>query len=178
MIVLMHLATGGLAGGVAGSRLRAAALGPLLHLACDAVPHEDIPSRFFETASGIAALLLLTRRRGLDATTVGAAASAAPDLEHVLPLLRPRGRALFPTHRWQSPVHARCLPAWIQLTTAIVILARLCRHARIEPASSSRTLRVGATCAWAAGRSIRDSAPLQECPHVLQQHQQVQRIAR
>jgi len=127
MIVLMHVATGGLAGAATGSRCRAAALGPLLHVACDVVPHEDIPSRAFETASGVAALLLLARQRGLDAATIGAAASAAPDLEHILHLPRPRGRALFPTHRWQRPVRLRGIPAWLQLAAAVVILARLYR---------------------------------------------------
>lgn len=127
MIVLMHVATGGLAGAAGRSRLRAAALGPLLHLACDLVPHEDIPSRTFETTSGVAALLLLARLRGLDAATVGAAASAAPDLEHILPLPRPHGRALFPTHRWPSPLRLRGIPAWLQLAAATAILARLSR---------------------------------------------------
>jgi hypothetical protein len=127
VIVLVHVATGGLAGAASGSRRRAAAIGPLLHFACDVVPHEDIPSRTFETASGIAALLLLARRRGLDAATVGAAASAAPDLEHILPLPRPHGRALFPSHRWPSPVRLRGIPAGLQLAAAVAILARLCR---------------------------------------------------
>lgn len=123
----MHVATGGLAGAVTGSRGRAAALGPLLHFACDVVPHEDIRSRRFEVVSGAAALLLLARRHGVGAVTIGAAASAAPDLEHVLPLPRPRGRALFPSHRWASPVRLPEIPAWLQLAAATAILARLCR---------------------------------------------------
>lgn len=127
MIVLMHVATGGLAGAATGSRRRAVALAPLLHFACDVVPHEDIPSLTFETASGVAALLLLGRSRGIDAATVGAAAAAAPDLEHVLPLPRPGGRALFPSHRWRSPLHLRRMPAWLQLAAAVAIVARLCR---------------------------------------------------
>lgn len=125
MIVLMHVATGGLAGAAAGSRRRAAVLGPLLHFACDVVPHEDIPSRPFEIASGVAAILLLFRRRGLDAATVGAVTSAAPDLEHILPLPRPRGRQLFPSHRWPGPVAERSLPAWLQLAAAVPIVAAL-----------------------------------------------------
>lgn len=127
MIVLMHVATGGLAGAATGSRRRAAALGPLLHFACDVVPHEDIPSRTFETASGVAAVLVLAWRRGIDAATVGALVSAAPDLEHVLPLPRPRGNAIFPSHRWAAPIHVRGLPAWLQLATAVAILVGLCR---------------------------------------------------
>lgn len=123
----MHVATGGLAGAATGSRARAAALGPLLHLACDLVPHEDIPSRAFETASGVAGMLLLVRRRGVDAATVGALAATAPDLEHVLPLPRPRGKALFPSHRWTTSVRVRGIPAWLQLAVAVALLAGLCR---------------------------------------------------
>jgi hypothetical protein len=128
VIVLMHVATGALGGAASGSRAGAAALGPVLHLACDLVPHEDIPSRPFEAASGVAALLVLAARRGLDPATVGAAFSAAPDLEHVLPVPRPGGRALFPTHRWQSAVRPRGLPASLQLAAAVTILAALCRR--------------------------------------------------
>jgi hypothetical protein len=130
MIVLMHVATGGLAGAAVGSRRRAAVLGPLLHFACDVVPHEDIPSLPFETASGVAALLLLLRRRGLDAATIGAVAASVPDLEHVLPLPRPRGRQLFPSHRWPGPVAERRLPAWLQLAAAVPIVATLARRSR------------------------------------------------
>lgn len=130
MIVLLHVATGGLAGAVTGSRRRAAAIGPLLHLACDAVPHEDISSRVFETASGVAAVLLLARRRGIDAATVGAVAASAPDLEHILPLPRPRGRQLFPSHRWARAVPGRGIPTWAQLAAAAAIIARLARPRR------------------------------------------------
>ena len=128
MIVLVHVATGGLAGAASGSRARAAMIGPLLHAVCDAIPHEDIPSRRFETASGVAAVLLLARRRGIDAATVGAVASAAPDLEHILPFPRPRGRQLFPTHRWARPVPFRGVPAWLQLAVAVPVVAALARR--------------------------------------------------
>jgi hypothetical protein len=44
----------------------------------------------------LAGLILLAARRGpLDPATLGAAASSAPDLEHVLPFVRPGGRKLF-----------------------------------------------------------------------------------
>jgi hypothetical protein len=77
------------------------ALGLGLHALGDAVPHGDIPSRRFEIASGLALLGLLAARRGpLDPAVVGAAACAAPDLEHVLPIPKPHGRALFPSHRF------------------------------------------------------------------------------
>jgi len=124
----MHVATGGIAGAASGSRARAVLLGPLLHAVCDAIPHEDIPSKRFETASGVAAVLLLARRRGLDAATVGAVASAAPDLEHILPFPRPRGRQLFPTHRWARPVPFRGVPAWLQLAVAVPAVAALARR--------------------------------------------------
>lgn len=124
----MHVATGALAGAASGSRTRAVLIGPLLHAVCDAIPHEDIPSKTFETASGVAAVLLLARRRGVDAATVGAVASAAPDLEHILPLPRPRGRQLFPTHRWARPTPYRGVPAWLQLAVAVPTVAALARR--------------------------------------------------
>lgn len=127
MIVLMHVATGGLAGAATGSRRRAAVLGPLLHFACDVIPHEDITSRPFEIGTGVAAVLLLAGRRGLDAATVGAVAASAPDLEHILPLPRPRGRQLFPSHRWSSPIAVRGIPAWLQLVVAVPVVAALAR---------------------------------------------------
>ncbi len=96
MIVSLHVATGAAAGAASGSRLAALLLGPILHLAGDRVPHEDIGSRRFEIGSGLVCLALLVARRGaLDPATLGAAASSAPDLEHVFPSLRPRGRKLF-----------------------------------------------------------------------------------
>ena len=96
MIVALHVATGAAAGAASGSRLAALLLGPVLHLAGDRLPHEDIHSTRFEIGSGLAGLLLLAVRRGpLDPATLGAAASSAPDLEHVLPFLRPGGRKVF-----------------------------------------------------------------------------------
>jgi hypothetical protein len=96
VIVALHVATGAAAGAASGSRLVALVAGPILHLAGDRVPHEDIPSRRFELRSGLACLLLLAVRRGpLDPATLGAAASSAPDLEHIFPFLRPGGRKLF-----------------------------------------------------------------------------------
>jgi hypothetical protein len=96
MIVSLHVATGGAAGALLRSRGLALALGPVLHLAGDRVPHEDIPDRSFEIASGLVALGLLAARRGLlDPAVLGGAAAAAPDLEHVVPQLRPWGEKLF-----------------------------------------------------------------------------------
>jgi len=98
----------------------------VLHLAGDVVPHEDIPSRRFETVSGISALLLLALRFGpLDPVTLGAASAAAPDLEHVVPWLRIGGRPLFPSHRFAMPEREHKLPVWTQLLLAGVLLGAL-----------------------------------------------------
>jgi hypothetical protein len=123
VIVALHVATGAAAGAASGSRLAAVLLGPLLHLAGDRVPHRDFHSRRFEIGSGLAGILLLAARRGpLDQATLGAAASSAPDLEHVLPFLRPRGRKLFHDHGWHR---SGPFPASLQLLLAVVILAVL-----------------------------------------------------
>jgi hypothetical protein len=126
MIVSLHVATGGLAGALAGSRGRAVTLGLVAHVAGDRMPHEDLRSRRFETASGIAALLLLAAARGpLDPAVVGAVAASAPDLEHVLRLPRPGGRKLFPSHRVYGWHRSDGLPTSVQLVAAGVILGAL-----------------------------------------------------
>jgi hypothetical protein len=125
VIVGLHVATGAAAGAASGSRLAALLLGPVLHLAGDRVPHEDIRSRRFEIGSGVAAILLLAARRGpLDPATLGAAASSAPDLEHILPFLRPGGRKVFHGRRgWHRS--GRILPVTLQLLLAGAILGVL-----------------------------------------------------
>jgi hypothetical protein len=126
MIVSLHVATGGLAGALAGSRGRAVALGLVAHALGDRMPHEDLRSRRFETASGIAALLVLAAARGpLDPAVVGAVAASAPDLEHVLRLPRPGGRKLFPSHRVYGWHRTGGLPASVQLVAAGAILGAL-----------------------------------------------------
>lgn len=126
MIVSLHVATGGLAGALAGSRGAAVALGLVAHAAGDRMPHEDLRSRRFETASGIAALLFLAAARGpLDPAVVGAAAASAPDLEHVLRLPRPGGRKLFPSHRVYGWHRTGGVPASVQLVAAGAILGTL-----------------------------------------------------
>jgi hypothetical protein len=101
VIVSLHVAIGGAAGALVRSRPLALLFGPALHLASDRVPHEDIPDRSFEIGSGLLALGLLAARRGpFDAAVLGGAAASMPDLEHVLPWLRPRGELLF--HRGQG----------------------------------------------------------------------------
>lgn len=116
MIVSLHVATGAAAGAASGSRLAAILLGPVLHLAGDRLPHQDIGSRRFEISSGVFCLVLLAGRRGaLDPATLGAAASSAPDLEHVIPLLRPGGHKLFHGPGWHRsgrfPTQAQLLLA-------------------------------------------------------------------
>jgi hypothetical protein len=124
LIVALHVATGAAAGAASGSRLTALLLGPILHLAGDRVPHEDIRSRHFEIGSGLAGLALLAARRGpLDPATIGAGASSAPDLEHVLPFLRPRGSKLF--HGRYGWHHSGRFPASLQLLLAGAILGAL-----------------------------------------------------
>lgn len=96
MIVSLHVATGAAVGALVRSRPLALVLGTPLHLAGDRVPHEDIPDRPFEIGSGLFALGLLAARRGpFDPAVLGGAAAAMPDLEHLLPWLRPRGEKLF-----------------------------------------------------------------------------------
>ena len=123
MIVALHVATGAAAGAASGSRLAALLLGPVLHVAGDRIPHRDFHSRRLEIGSGVAGILLLAVRRGLlDPATVGAVATSAPDLEHILPLLRPRGRKLFHYHGWHRVGR---FPASLQLLLAAAILAAL-----------------------------------------------------
>jgi hypothetical protein len=107
MIVSLHLATGAVGGALVRSPWAAAAVGPLLHFLGDRVPHEDIASTRFEAQCGVLGTLALAAVRGpLDPATVGALTAVVPDLEHVLPLPRPGGRKLFPSHRipgWHRP---------------------------------------------------------------------------
>ena len=124
MIVALHVATGAAAGVASGSRLKALLLGPVLHLAGDRLPHEDIHSARFEIGSGLAGISLLAVRRGpFDPATLGAVASSAPDLEHVLPMLRPGGRKLF--HDRLGWHRAGRFPVYLQLLLAGGILAAL-----------------------------------------------------
>jgi hypothetical protein len=129
VIVSLHVATGAAAGALTDSHAGAVALGPLLHLAGDVMPHEDIPSTAFELATGVGAVLLLAARRGpLDPATVGAVAASVADLEHVLRLPRPGGRKLFPSHRNDGWHNRGGVPAWVQLVAAGAIIAALLRR--------------------------------------------------
>jgi hypothetical protein len=117
MIVSLHVATGAAAGALARSRRRALLIGPFLHLLADRIPHEDIPSRRFEITSGAASLVLLAACRGpFDAATLGAVAASAPDVEHVVPFVRPRGQKLF--HRRDDWHRSGGISAPVQLLIA------------------------------------------------------------
>jgi hypothetical protein len=123
VIVSLHVASGAALGALVRSRALALLLGPPLHVAFDRVPHEDIPDRSFEIGSGLVALGLLAARRGpLDSSVIGGAASAMPDLEHVVPWLRPRGEKLF--HR-DGGRHGVGVSTEVQLLLAGAILGRL-----------------------------------------------------
>ena len=124
----MHVATGAVGGLLAGSRTGAALIGPVLHFLGDRMPHEDIASRRFEIASGVAGVLALALVRGpLDPATVGAVACAAPDLEHVVRLPRPGGRKLFPSHRVSGWHRIGGVPASAQLLIAGALLGAVLR---------------------------------------------------
>ena len=124
----MHVAAGAALGALTGSRSGASAAGFALHGLQDAVPHEDLPSHELETASGMFVLIALALRRGpVDPAVLGGAACAAPDLEHVLPLPRPGGRGLYPSHRVEGWHREGGVPAWAQLLAAGLIVALLNR---------------------------------------------------
>ena len=126
MIVSLHVATGAAAGALVRSPVAAVPLGLALHFLGDVTPHEDIRNDRFEIVSGVLALVLLASRRGLfDAAVVGGAAASSPDLEHKVRLPRPRGRKLFPTHRWHGLHQAGGLSAPVQLVAAGLLLGLL-----------------------------------------------------
>ena len=128
MIVSLHVATGGAVGALVRSRPLALLLGPALHVAGDRVPHEDIPDRSFEIGSGLAALALLAARRGVfDPAVLGGAAALMPDLEHLVPWLRPRGEKIF--HRGGGR-HGVGMPVETQLLLAGTVVGLLLARRR------------------------------------------------
>jgi hypothetical protein len=144
VIVSLHVATGGVLGALTRSRGAALVLGPVLHVASDQVPHDDIEDVRFEIASGLFGLALLALSRGpLDPAALGAAAACAPDLEHVVPWLHPRGHKLF--HGRGGRQTGSNLRTDIQLIAAGAIIGLLLRpptgarapSARDRPASSA-----------------------------------------
>jgi hypothetical protein len=119
MIVSLHVATGAAAGALLRTRGRALLAGLVLHALGDRMPHWDIDDRRFEIASGLALVGAFAIRNGpVSSVVVGALASSAPDIEHVVRLPRPGGRKLFPSHRvpgWHRPGG---VPTWAQLLAA------------------------------------------------------------
>jgi hypothetical protein len=134
MIVSLHVATGAATGALTRSRLAAAALGPVLHVLGDRMPHQDIKSRRFEVGGGLALVALLAAVRGpADPAVVGALAACVPDTEHLVRLPRPGGRKLFPSHRipgWHRPGG---MPAWAQLLVAGSVIGAVLATGRAPP---------------------------------------------
>lgn len=128
VIVSLHVATGAAMGALVRSRPLALLLGPPLHVGGDQVPHEDIPSESFELASGLVALGALAARRGpFDPAVLGGAAAALPDLEHLVPWVRPRGEMIF--HRGGGR-HGGGIPAEAQLLLAGALVGLLLARRR------------------------------------------------
>ncbi|MBD0289808.1 MAG: hypothetical protein ICV74_01025 [Thermoleophilia bacterium] len=124
MIVSLHVATGAAAGALLGRPRLAAAVGPLLHVLGDLLPHEDIPSLPAEVAAGIVEVGALAARLGpLHPATVGALAACAPDLEHVVRPARRSRRELFPSHRIEGWHRSGGVSVALQLGLAAVLLA-------------------------------------------------------
>jgi hypothetical protein len=127
VIVSLHVATGAALGAAVRSRPLALLLGPALHVAGDRVPHEEIPDRGFEIGTGLAALGLLAARRGLlDPAVLGGAAASMPDLEHLVPWLRPGGKIF---HRGGGR-HGVGIPAETQLLVAGALVGLLLARRR------------------------------------------------
>lgn len=133
MIVSLHVASGAAAGVLLESRLGALVAGPVLHLLGDRIPHHDIPSRRFETWTGVGALALVARRHGpLSAATLGAVAASVPDVEHVLRLPQPGGRKLFPSHRVLGWHRVGGVSASAQLVAAGFLLGFVLARSRLS----------------------------------------------
>jgi len=128
VIVSVHVATGAAAGALVGSRGRAIAVGSVLHALGDRIPHRDIHDRPFEVVSGAALVGLLALARGpLDPAVLGALASSAPDVEHIVRLPQPGGRKLYPSHRVAGWHRSGGISAPLQLLAAGLLVGLLLR---------------------------------------------------
>jgi len=140
MIVALHAATGAATGALTRSRLAALAVGPVLHIAGDRVPHRHPAHPAWEYLAGILAIGLLAERRGpFDVATIGAAAAVMPDLEHVVPGLRVK---VFHRRRGGDRHDSTGLSVRTQTLLAAMILAplldtRLRTDARSPPTSTA-----------------------------------------
>ena len=123
MIVALHVATGAAAGAASGSRLRRSSWGQSSisrAIACRTRTSTRVASR---SAAVRGRPPPRRAARPLDPATLGAVASSAPDLEHVLPFLRPGGRKLF--HDRLGWHRSGRFPAALQLLLAGAILGAL-----------------------------------------------------
>ena len=135
MIVALHVATGAATGALTRSRIAAVAIGPVLHVASDRVPHRHLRHASVDYLTGLLALAALVRRRGgSDAATLGALAAVMPDAEHLVPGLRPRGARVF--HRRDAAAAAS-------------------RAGSRRASSCSSRPRCSRLCCWASARRRR-----------------------
>ena len=135
MIVALHVATGAATGALTRSRIAAVAIGPVLHVASDRVPHRHFRHASVDYLTGLLAFGALVRRRGgSDAATLGALAAVMPDAEHLVPALRPRGVRVFHRRRRRRRRKPSGLPAGVQLFLAVAMLAPLLLGERNEAA--------------------------------------------
>jgi hypothetical protein len=140
MIVALHVATGAATGALMRSRIAALAMGPLLHVASDRVPHRHPSHPSLDYLTGLLAVGALAARRGVsDAATVGAFAAVVPDLEHLIPALRPRGMKVFHRRRGGDRRSTGLSPG-AQMILAGVILAPLVLRERRDAANDAATV--------------------------------------
>jgi hypothetical protein len=137
MIVPLHVAIGAATGAVSRSRPASLALGPLLHIVGDQVPHRHPKRPVWELLTGAFALGFLAGRRGvLDPATLGAFAAAAPDAEHLLPL-RVRGRKVLHLRPGRDRHDGTGLSAQKQMLLAAGLIAALLISTKPTPQAKS-----------------------------------------
>ena len=138
MIVALHAATGAATGVLTRSRSVALAVGPLLHVVGDRIPHRHPAHSAWEYVAGLAAIATLARRRGvLDAATLGAVAAMMPDLEHLFPAMRFRGAKTFHRRKGGDRTDASGISVRTQTVLALLILAPLSLRARTTRAGTA-----------------------------------------
>ncbi len=122
VLTTAHIASGAAVGTLIRSRMAAVAVGVGLHYLGDKIPHEDVTSKRFEFVTGLGAVALLAYTRGpFSPSTICGAFASSPDLEHILPLPKPGGKKIFPTHRGHHASGG--VPVWLQLVGAGAVLA-------------------------------------------------------
>jgi hypothetical protein len=102
VILAVHIPAGALLGQQSGSMATAFGWGVLSHAAIDLVPHHDPFGEITEICMTAGMLSLVAALTGMEPRAVtGSIGGALPDLEHLFPWVRRRGRGLFPTHSGQ-----------------------------------------------------------------------------